>query len=82
MESRKMAGRKIVNTGQIRRPAFQIAPLVRASPSSYYSRVKTNITALLQPPAPSSSFRLYLQAELARRCATNPQYPINNQTKE
>ncbi|MGH9831798.1 MAG: DUF4423 domain-containing protein [Blastocatellia bacterium] len=40
--------------------------------------MKTNIATLLQQPAPSSSFRLYLQAELARRCAANPQYSLRS----
>jgi uncharacterized protein (TIGR02147 family) len=40
--------------------------------------VKTNIITSLQQPVPSSSFRLYLQAELARRCAANPQYSLRS----
>ncbi|MCI0525362.1 MAG: TIGR02147 family protein [Acidobacteria bacterium] len=40
--------------------------------------MKTNITTLLQQPTPSSSFRLYLQAELARRCAANQQYSLRS----
>ncbi len=40
--------------------------------------MKTNIATLLQQPTPSSSFRLYLQAELARRCAANPQYSLRS----
>ncbi len=40
--------------------------------------MKTNVAELLPRLEPSSSFRLYLQAELARRCAANSQYSLRS----
>lgn len=39
--------------------------------------MRTNIAELLQLPR-ASSFRLYLQSELARRCSSNPQYSLRS----
>jgi uncharacterized protein (TIGR02147 family) len=38
--------------------------------------VKTNTHAVVVRPTPATSFRLLLQAELGRRCASNPQYSL------
>jgi uncharacterized protein (TIGR02147 family) len=38
--------------------------------------VKTNTLAAVVRPTPATSFRLLLQAELARRCAGNPHYSL------
>jgi hypothetical protein len=38
--------------------------------------VKTQLSSAIQEPTPANSFRLRLQAELARRCADNPQYSL------
>jgi uncharacterized protein (TIGR02147 family) len=38
--------------------------------------VKTNALAPLERPTPATSFRLFLQAELGRRCARSPRYSL------
>ena len=38
--------------------------------------MKTHRTSAAPPPSPETSFRLFLQEELARRCAENPQYSL------
>jgi hypothetical protein len=45
--------------------------------SSYDDRVKMYFTAA-NLPTPETSFRLFLQSELARRCGRNPQYSLRS----
>ncbi|MCI0389292.1 MAG: DUF4423 domain-containing protein [Acidobacteria bacterium] len=40
--------------------------------------MKTNVSELIPHLSQSSSFRLYLQAELARRCSSNAQYSLRS----
>jgi uncharacterized protein (TIGR02147 family) len=42
----------------------------------YIDPVKTNLLATPAPPSATNCFRLFLQAELGRRCARNPQYSL------
>jgi uncharacterized protein (TIGR02147 family) len=42
----------------------------------YIDRVKTNLLANPAQPSASNCFRLFLQAELGRRCARNSQYSL------
>ena len=42
----------------------------------YIGVVKTNLLATTPHPTPSTCFRLFLQAELGRRCDKNPQYSL------
>lgn len=44
--------------------------------NDYIIGVKTNILATVVRPTHASSFRLLLQSELGRRCASNPQYSL------
>jgi uncharacterized protein (TIGR02147 family) len=46
------------------------------SPHPYDATVKTQRSSETPEPTPSTSFRMRLQAELARRCADNPQYSL------
>ena len=45
--------------------------------SAYDGRVKMYFTAA-NLPTPETSFRLFLQSELARRCSRNPQYSLRS----
>jgi uncharacterized protein (TIGR02147 family) len=42
----------------------------------YIGVVKTNLLASTPRPTPSTCFRLFMQAELGRRCDKNPQYSL------
>ena len=44
----------------------------------YDGRVKTNLTAAAQQMSRTTSFRLFLQQELARRCSRNSQYSLRS----
>jgi uncharacterized protein (TIGR02147 family) len=50
--------------------------LYAAESFRYIDRVKTNLLATGLQPTAASSFRLFLQTELGRRCASNPQYSM------
>lgn len=40
--------------------------------------MKTGVKQIVRRLSPSSSFRIYLQSELARRCSNNPQYSLRS----
>jgi hypothetical protein len=62
--------------GQRRCTSFHFQVLYPASSPRYIDPVKTNLLATAARPTESTCFRLYLQAELGRRCARNPQYSL------
>lgn len=59
-------------------PGFQAEGIVWRLGRCYDGRVKTTITAAVEQMSRTTSFRLFLQQELARRCSTNPQYSLRS----
>jgi uncharacterized protein (TIGR02147 family) len=57
-------------------PHFRGRESVSGVGNDYIIGVKTNILAPVVRPGPASSFRLLLQSELGRRCASNPHYSL------
>jgi uncharacterized protein (TIGR02147 family) len=57
-------------------PVFELQVLYQIGRLPYIDRMKTNLLATAVRPDDSTSFRLFLQAELGRRCARNPQYSL------
>jgi uncharacterized protein (TIGR02147 family) len=56
--------------------SFRFQALSTTSGRRYIVVVKTNVLATLPRPTLSTCFRLFLQAELGRRCNKNPQYSL------
>ena len=65
-----------VAAGQWSCTGFHLQVLYRTAPLRYIHLVKTNLLATATRPSESTCFRLYLQAELGRRIAKNPQYSL------
>ena len=64
--------------GQPGCPGFGAGGIVSILARCYDGRVKTNITAAAQQMSRTTSFRLFLQQELARRCSRNSQYSLRS----
>ena len=64
--------------GQQSCPGFRIQGIVSVRLRCYDGRVKTNLTAAAQQMSRTTSFRLFLQQELARRCSRNSQYSLRS----
>jgi uncharacterized protein (TIGR02147 family) len=58
------------------RTGFHFQVLSRTASVRYIHPVKTNLLATAIRASESTCFRLFLQAELGRRCARNPQYSL------
>jgi uncharacterized protein (TIGR02147 family) len=56
--------------------SFHFQLLSMTAGRRYIGVVKTNLLASTPLPTPSTCFRLFLQAELGRRCDKNPQYSL------
>jgi uncharacterized protein (TIGR02147 family) len=57
-------------------PAFCQAPLPPGKGLAYFDRMKRIAANSIRQATMPTSFRLYLQAELVRRCAGNPHYSL------
>ena len=55
---------------------FHFQVLCGTASLRYIEPVKTNLLATATRPSETTCFRLFLQAELGRRCARNPQYSL------
>jgi uncharacterized protein (TIGR02147 family) len=64
--------------GQPGCPGFGAGGIVSILARCYDGRVKTNTTAAAQQMSRTTSFRLFLQQELARRCSRNSQYSLRS----
>ena len=64
------------SAGQIPCTGFHFQLLSLPARRRYIGVVKTNLLATTPHPTPSTCFRLFLQAELGRRCDKNPQYSL------
>jgi uncharacterized protein (TIGR02147 family) len=62
--------------GQRECTGFHEQVLNRTAPLRYIDRVKTNVLSTPAQPTAATSFRLFLQEELGRRCAKNSQYSL------
>jgi uncharacterized protein (TIGR02147 family) len=66
-------GRKV---GQSHCTSLLLQVLSVALSFRYIDRVKTNLLTIDLQPTVANCFRLFLQSELGRRCANNPQYSM------